>query len=98
MTEAKFLNLQQKRMTGSFTYYNLELPNYENMIVGGVIVESLFPIARVAVTPTEFQQILIATYGPRIPPEVIQQLQRQIRMLPDGRIEYPVDKRELKNL
>jgi hypothetical protein len=47
MVEARDLGLKQKTMKAPFNYYNLELPDWANMRVAGVEVESLAPIKRV---------------------------------------------------
>jgi hypothetical protein len=40
------------------------------MIVAGVLVESLAPIARMTISRAEFNQILAAKYGGRMTPEI----------------------------
>lgn len=49
--EARELGLKQMPMKAAFDYYNLELPEWENMVVAGVAVESLAPKKRITVTP-----------------------------------------------
>jgi hypothetical protein len=90
------LGLDRKKMSSPFNYYNLELPNYEPMIVGGVTVESLLPITRISVTREEFADILRRTYGDSMTQRDIHSVIRKIRSLADGRIEVPVDKRNIR--
>ena len=92
MVSAASLGLAQANMSGRFTYYNLELPNHENMVVAGVTVESQYPIRRVTVTMAEFREMLVAKYG-RITPAILARVQKKVRLLADGRVIVPVDKR-----
>ena len=88
MIEARSLNLEQIQMTGTFKYYNLELPNYEKMIVAGVTVESLYPITRVKMTMDEFSRAMTIKYG-KATPQILECVRRTVRRLPDGRVEVP---------
>ena len=83
------LGLDQKIMTGSFNYYNLELPAWENMIVAGVTVESLAPVRRITVTLAEFAALLVKTYGSDVTLAKIKDNGR-VRFLSDGRVNIPV--------
>jgi hypothetical protein len=56
MVEARYLGLKQKEV-GTLTYYNLGLEGWADMIVAGVLVESLAPIRRVTISRDEFKQI-----------------------------------------
>ena len=56
--EARDLDLDQMPMKAAFDYYNLELPEWENMIVAGVTVESLAPKKQVVVTMAQMKKIL----------------------------------------
>jgi len=96
MIEARHLCLPRKAMTGKIEYYNLELPNYENMTVAGVSVESQYPVERVTITEAEFHKMLIAKYG-RLTPAILERVQKNVRILTDGRVEVPVDKRINRN-
>lgn len=96
MIAACNLGLDRKKMTTPFNYYNLELPNYETMIVGGVMVESLIPITRITVTREEFADILRRTYGDSMTKRDIHSVLQKIRHLADGGIEVPVDKRIIR--
>jgi len=69
MVEARNLGLEQETMTGMLTYYNLGLSG-SNMIVAGVEVESLIPLARVTISRAEFDHILATKYGGRMTPEI----------------------------
>jgi hypothetical protein len=95
MTEAKSLGLKQHKMSEPFDYYNLELPNYEKMIVAGVTVESMFPITRVKISMEQFKHILVTKYG-NATPEVLARILRNIRILPDGCVEVPADRRAVQ--
>jgi hypothetical protein len=55
MIEASKLGLEQAKMVGSFDYYNLEIQNWSNMIVSGVVVECLTPTRKVTMTIQEFR-------------------------------------------
>jgi len=91
MIEARCLGLERKKIHGKFNYYNLELPNYENMVVAGVTVESLCPVRRVVVSMAKLGQILRARYG-EITPAIIAHVEKKVRLLADGRVEIPVFK------
>ena len=95
MVEAKFLGLKQAAMADSFDYYNLELPNYEQMVVAGVVVESLYPLVRVKVSMAQFKQALIAKYG-AITPELLASIKNKIRVHADGNVELLTLKRLTK--
>jgi hypothetical protein len=93
MVEARNLGLRQEEKTGSFVYYNLELPEWgrDTMVVAGVVVESLAPVRRVAISMGAFKTLLAHKYGAAAAsPEVLQKVLRTCRMLPDGRVEAPV--------
>jgi hypothetical protein len=91
MIEAKNLGLKQEKMTGSFDYYNLELPSWsqDNMVVAGVVVESLAPVRRITMTLGEFKKALIAKYG-ELTPAIEAKIQKTCRLLANGRVECPV--------
>jgi hypothetical protein len=91
LIEAKHLGLQQESMAGSFDYYNLELPDWkhDNMVVAGVVVESLAPVRRITMTMAQFKAQLIAKYG-TITPEVLKMVDRSCRVFANGRVECPV--------
>jgi len=95
MIEARYLSLKQKEMRGAFMYYNLELPDYENMTVAGVTVESLFPLAHISVTTKQFREIVLAQYG-AFTAEILMSLKNHIKILEDGRVNIPVNKRMLR--
>ena len=95
MIEACYLSLKQKKMHDEFTYYNLELPDYEKMTVAGVIVESLYPLALVRVTMEKFREIVVAKYG-AFTAEIVARLQNKITIMQDGSVYVPVDKRMIK--
>ena len=66
MVKAKDLGLPRMKMTGTFTYYNLELEDWvrDNLVVAGVECESLAPAKRIVMTKPEFVQFVKARYGP----------------------------------
>ena len=88
MVEARFLGLQQEDMAGTFTYFNLELPNCSNMIVGGVTVESLYPIQRVTMKFAEFKALLNSQYG-KVTPAIVNQIRNTVRFLENGMVDVP---------
>ena len=80
MIEAKDLGLEQEAQKGEFTYYNLQITKGENMIVGGVEVESLAPLVNVKISQAAFNQILAARYGGKLTDEI----KAKCRFLSDG--------------
>jgi hypothetical protein len=93
MTEAKYLGLVRMMMLMPFDYYNLELPDYEQMVVAGVTVESLYPIMRIAISGDEFKKLIHSKYGSTVTQQQLAMINKKIRYLDDGRVEVPVDKR-----
>ena len=92
MIEARHLGLERQEMFGTFDYYNLELPDYENMVVAGLTVESLYPLTRITMTASEFHQALTNTYG-AITPAAFAAAMKKVRRLANGTFVVPVDKR-----
>ncbi len=66
MVAAKDLGLKRMKMTGTFTYYNLELEDWvrDNLVVAGVECESLAPAKRITMTKAEFARFVMARYQP----------------------------------
>jgi hypothetical protein len=64
MVEARDLGLKQMPMRANWNYYNLSLPcwNTDNLIVAGVVAESLAPVKRITVTKAEFVKMLAKLY------------------------------------
>jgi hypothetical protein len=64
MVEARDLGLKQMPMRATWNYYNLSLPcwNTDNLIVAGVVAESLAPVKRITVTKAEFVKMLAKLY------------------------------------
>jgi hypothetical protein len=93
MVEAKHLGLSRMMMLMPFDYYNLELPDYEQMVVAGVTVESLYPIMRISISGDEFKKLIHNKYGSAVTEEQLAVIHKKVRYLADGRIEIPVDKR-----
>jgi hypothetical protein len=84
MIEARDLGLRQMSMRATFDYYNLELPEWDNMVVAGVEVESLAPKKRVVMTAAEFRR-LVAAKGIRTEADLAK-LAQFVEMLADGRV------------
>ncbi len=95
MIEARDIGLEQAKMKGIITYYNLELPNWgrDNLVVAGVEVESLAPVRRRAVSMAVFKRMIQRTYGGNVTPAVMARVVRVCRFLPNGDVEIPVMKR-----
>lgn len=91
MVEAKNLGLKQDKMTGTITYYNLELPNWstDRLVVAGVEVESLAPVRRKAIPLAAFNAMIARKYGPNPAPGVVDKIRRMCTFLPNGMVEYP---------
>jgi len=85
MVEARELGLRQMPMRAAFDYYNLELPEWDNMIVAGVEVESLAPKKRVVMTAAEFRG-LVAAQGLGRSASDLAKLSQIVEMLTDGRV------------
>jgi len=85
MVEARDLGLRQMSMRAAFDYYNLELPEWDNMVVGGVEVESLAPTKRVTMTAAEFRG-LVASQGLGRSASDLAKLSQIVEMLADGRV------------
>jgi len=85
MVEARELGFRQMSMRAAFDYYNLELPEWENMVVAGVEVESLAPKKRVTMTVAEFRG-LVAAQGLGRSASDLAKLAQIVEMLADGRV------------
>jgi len=92
MTEARFLGLTQLTMRKPFVYYNLELPNYENITVAGISVESMAPLTRITITMDQFATIIANKYN-ELTPELVSAIKRNVRLLADGRVDVPAIKK-----
>ena len=93
MVRARDIGLQQEERHGVLLYYNVELPDWrrDTLVVSGVIVESLAPVRRVALTLDEFAAAM-ALRGP-ITPQLLERVRQTCRLLSDGRVEVPVLRR-----
>jgi len=83
-------------MRAAWTYYNLGLPNWEtdNLVVGGVEVESLAPVERVRLTMAEFVAILTKKYGAEAGSKaVLDRVLATCHLSSDGLVEAPVIRR-----
>lgn len=91
LIEARHLGLEQQKMTTTFTYYNLELPNWEtdNLVVGGVEVESLAPVRRIEITKGEFLALIKAKYG-KLTPAIIEKLVGSCVLTKEGKVNIPL--------
>lgn len=87
MVEAHKLGLKQETMKGAFNYYNLELPHWSNMIVAGVIVESLSTTKLEVMTTREFKHFLVARYG-KITTEQFRYMLTKVQRLSDGKVTF----------
>jgi hypothetical protein len=86
MIEARYLGLKQETHTGILTYYNLKLPNWSNMIVAGVTVESMASIARITISRAEFEHILLTKYNGKMTPN----MRAKCEFLSDGSVTVPI--------
>jgi hypothetical protein len=69
MIEARFLGLKQEEQI-NIVYYNLQITGGQNMVVGGVEVESLARSENVKISNELLDQILTTQYGGKIPDEM----------------------------
>lgn len=88
MIEARDLNLQQEDI-GALTYYNLGLPQWANMIVAGVTVESMAPLSSVVISREKFDHILATQYGGKMNDN----MKAKCIFLPDGSVSVPTKPR-----
>lgn len=86
MIEARHLGLEQKQREGEFTYYNVELPHEENMVVAGVTVESLAHVRRITIPLADFKRMLTKS-GRQYSME---QLMSTCKLYSNGYINCPV--------
>lgn len=89
MVEARRLGLRQMPMRTAFDYYNLELPEWDNMIVAGVEVESLATKKQVVMSKEDF-----ARFVSMLPAEKRAILGRQMAVLADGRVVIQTTRKE----
>jgi len=92
MVEARELGLRQLAMKTTFDYYNLELPEWENMVVAGVEVESLAPKKRVVMTAAQFRT-LVTSQGIRTEADLAK-LARFVEMQADGSVAVTLSRQE----
>ncbi len=66
MVRARNLGLRRMKMAEEFTYYNLELEDWvrDNLVVAGVVVESLAPATRITMTKADFTRFVMTRYQP----------------------------------
>jgi hypothetical protein len=94
MLKAKDLGLTQQTLKGELIYYNLELPNWANMIVAGVEVESLAPVCHKLITINQLATLLKREYGDMpISDSILQHVLRICKLRRDGLIEAPLIRR-----
>ena len=86
MVKARSLELEQKEMSEDFNYYNLELPNYEKMVVAGVIVESKYPTVTTELTIAELTRYLEDTLD-IITPDTLSKINMNIRRISNGKVQ-----------
>jgi len=85
LVEARLLGLQQESIKEPFVYYNLELPEWSNMIVAGVEVESLAPKKRIIMSRATFNAEL-AKIKDKLTPASFRTLMKNCKFLEDGRV------------
>ena len=85
MVEARLLGLQQEDIKEPFVYYNLELPEWSNMIVAGVEVESLAPKKRIVMSRATFNAEL-AKIKDKLTPASFRTLMKNCKFLEDGSV------------
>jgi hypothetical protein len=97
MIKACKLGLEQRKMSAPFTYYNLELPCHDtdNLVVGGVEVESLANMIRIEVTKEQFISMMRARYG-TLTPDLLARAARACFFTAEGKVNMPVFKRASK--
>jgi hypothetical protein len=95
MVEARYLGLPQKAMAAPWTYYNLELPNWDtdNLVVQGVEVESLAPARTINVPAAVFKAFVRKHLGESPSAEALQKLFRKVRFNGDGTVNMLVFKK-----
>jgi hypothetical protein len=96
MVEARELGLRQMSMRAAFDYYNLELPEWDNMVVAGVEVESLAPTKRVTMTAAEFRG-LVAAQGLGRSASDLAKLAQIVEMLADGRVAVSLTQKKRRH-
>ena len=90
MVEARELGLKQMPMRAAFDYYNLELPEWDNMVVAGVEVESLAPKKRVAMTVEQLAGLLAT-----VPAEKrATVLAKRVTAMADGKVTVEMSRKE----
>jgi hypothetical protein len=80
-------------MRAPWTYYNIGLPNWatDNLVVGGVEVESLAPVERIRVPLATFKAMLTKKYGAAAGSKaVLDRVLATCRLGADGLVETPV--------
>ena len=98
MVEARDIGgLARLPMRAAWIYYNIGLPNWEtdNLVVGGVVVESLAPVERVRMTLGELRALLVKKYGAEgaRSKAVMDRVLATCRLGTDGLVEAPVMRR-----
>jgi hypothetical protein len=89
MVEARDLGLKQMPMRAAFDYYNLELPEWDNMVVAGVEVESLAPKKQVVMTVAQMAKLIAA-----LPAERRAVALSKVTALADGRVAVQMNRKE----
>jgi hypothetical protein len=86
MIEARFLGLKQEEQYEKITYYNIEITDYENIIVAGLEVESLQGLTRINIPMETFNYIIANKYGGQISHEI----KENCYLMPDGLMSVPM--------
>jgi hypothetical protein len=89
MVEARELGLKQMPMRAAFDYFNLELPEWDNMVVAGVEVESLAPKKRVVMSMAELGRLVAA-----LPAEKRAGVARFVTAMADGKVAVEMSRKE----
>jgi len=102
MVEARDIGgLARLPMRAAWTYYNIGLPNWatDNLVVGGVVVESLAPVERMRMTLAELRALLVKKYGAEgaRSKAVLERVLATCRLGADGLVEAPVLRSSSKN-
>jgi hypothetical protein len=86
MIEARYLGLEQEEQYEKITYYNIQVTDFENIIVAGLEVESLQLLTRINIPMDTFNYIVANKYGGKISREI----KENCHLMPDGTMSVPM--------
>ena len=86
MIEARFLGLKQEEQYEKIRYYNIQITDYENIIVAGLEVESLQGLTRINIPMETFNYIIANKYSGQISHEI----KENCLLMPDGSMSVPM--------